>query len=353
VQVENWLDLVALGTVADLAPLLGENRALVTEGLKRIRTFGRQGLSSLGEVAGLKLERTSATDVGFVLGPRLNAAGRLESAQAAFNLLVADDPREAGLLAQKLDVQNAERQQITREIQARAETMAVIDRPDAMLIFAMDPQFNEGVVGLAASRLVEAYYRPVIVGRQGDEFTRASCRSIPEFNITEALDQCAELLIRHGGHKMAAGFTIKTENLPELEKRLQAIARNQLAGMDLRPTLRADLLLSLSKPDRQKPYKVYNEIQKLQPCGQSNPEPLFISRNLRVRDARAIGREKNHLRLKVEDNGLTLDAVAWRYGYWINQMPDIVDLIYSLELNEYMGESRIQLNVKDLKASGS
>ena len=172
VQVEDWLDLVALGTVADLASLLGENRELVAGGLKRIRAQRRQGLSSLGGVAGLNLGRTTATDVGFILGPRLNAAGRLESALAAFDLLVSSDPAAAGLLAQKLDVQNVERQRITREIQAQVESMAALDRSDELLIFSVASQFNEGVVGLAASRLVDTYYRPAIVGRQGEEYTR-------------------------------------------------------------------------------------------------------------------------------------------------------------------------------------
>ena len=150
---------------------------------------------------------------------------------------------------------------------------------------------------------------------------------------------------------MAAGFTVRNENLLELIHRLQGIARQQLAGMDLRPELRPDLALSLSKPDGQKPYQVFEAIQKLQPYGQGNPEPLFVSRNLRVRDVRTVGKEKNHLRFKVDENGLTLDAIAWRQGHWVSHMPDLADIVYTLEMNDYMGESKIQLNVKDLKAS--
>jgi single-stranded-DNA-specific exonuclease len=197
--LDNLLDLVALGTVADLAPLVGENRTLVKKGLQRLRTTRRQGLFSLANVAELSIARTTAMNIGFILGPRLNAAGRLESALASYELLTTTDVFRAGELAQQLHLQNRLRQEITRKIQEEAETIALAVDPKCDLLFAVHPDFNSGVVGLAAARLVEIYYRPAIVGQKTEEATRCSCRSIPEFHITQALDQCKDLLVRHGG----------------------------------------------------------------------------------------------------------------------------------------------------------
>ncbi|MBI5965996.1 MAG: single-stranded-DNA-specific exonuclease RecJ, partial [Chloroflexi bacterium] len=178
------LDLVALGTVADLAPLVGENRILVRKGLRQMRQTTRQGLFSLAAVSDIKLDKVNAGNIGFSLGPRLNAAGRLKEALAAYELLITKDASRAGQLAQELNIQNRERQGITREMQARAEEIAMKDDPNAYLLFAAQEDFNSGVVGLAASRLTETHYRPAIVASKGEEETRGSCRSIPEFHIT-------------------------------------------------------------------------------------------------------------------------------------------------------------------------
>ena len=343
------LDLVALGTVADLAPLVGENRALVRLGLEQIRKPRRQGLMALIGAAGLRPDRINAGDIGYTLGPRLNAAGRLESALAALELLLSQDVYVAASLAQKLDAQNRERQQITREIQVQAEQLALAENPDALLLFASDPGFNPGVVGLAASRLTEVYYRPAIVASQGEQTTRGSCRSIPEFHITDALDRCADLLVRHGGHAAAAGFTVRNENLPELKQRLQELAEQQLGGMHLRPVLHADLQLPLSelKPE------LLTYIEALQPTGYSNRQAHFISRDLKVMSYRQIGKEGKHLRLVVSDGRITYDAVAFNQGYWVDAMPANIDIYYSYEVNEYNGRSSLQLNVRDLKPAGS
>ena len=203
-QAEDWLDLVALGTISDIVPLRGENRGLVRRGLALLREQKRQGVVSLAGAAGVKLPLLTASDVGFMLGPRLNAAGRLESAEAALNLLLEKDYMLAGPLAVKLDQQNRERQAITRQIQEQAAAMAA-EAGFEEIIFAISPDFNPGVVGLAAARLVDTYYRPAVVGHQDEEFTRASCRSIPEFHITAALDECRDLLVRHGGHARGSG----------------------------------------------------------------------------------------------------------------------------------------------------
>lgn len=341
------LDLVALGTVADLAPLTSENRSLVRHGLKVIRKPRRQGLQALIGVCGLLPRRIQASDIGFVLGPRLNAAGRLDSALASFDLLTTKSINEAGYLAQQLDNQNRERQKITRDNQAIAEEIALTEDPDSMLLFAADPGFNPGIVGLVASRLTEQYYRPAIVANYGETFTRGSCRSIPEFHITDALDQCEELMEHHGGHAAAAGFTVRNENLDELVTRLRAIADEKLSGLDLRPVMHADLEIQLSNlvPE------IIEQLEILQPTGYGNPQAVFVSRELKVNDHRLVGRDGSHLKMTVSDGWVTYDAIAFRQGHWHADMPLFVDLMYTFEKNEFNGKENLQLKVRDIKPS--
>ncbi|MGB8215375.1 MAG: single-stranded-DNA-specific exonuclease RecJ [Anaerolineales bacterium] len=348
-QLEDLLDLVALGTVADLAPLVGENRALVRKGLQKIRETKRQGLFSLAAVSDLPLPRTTATSIGFILGPRLNAAGRLESALAAYDLLTTCDVKRAGELAQQLNVQNRQRQELTRKIQEEAEAMVLAEDPQSPLLFAVHPDFNSGVVGLAAARLVETYYRPAVVGQVLEETTRCSCRSIPEFHITQALDQCKDLLIRHGGHAAAAGFTVSNENLDALKNRLKSIAREQLGGKDLRQTLIADVEVPLSNLRSE----LLKYLDYLQPTGYGNPEAVFVTRNVRVTQSRAVGSEGRHLKLSVTDGYVTFDAIGFRLGQLQPELPLKVDLMYTFESNEYNGRTSLQLNLKDVKPAGT
>ena len=348
-QLPELLDLVALGTVADLAPLVGENRVLVRKGLRQIRETKRQGLFSLAGVADLKIDKCTAGNIGFMLGPRLNASGRLESALASFELLTTKDFMRAGQLAMQLDTQNRQRQSITRQMQDQAEEIAMRDDPDAFLLFAAHEDFNPGVVGLAASRLTEVHYRPAIVAARSAEETRGSCRSIPEFHITNALDECKDLLVRHGGHAAAAGFTVKNENLPELITRLKEIARRQLSSTDLRQTLMADLEVSLSELS----FEVLKHLVFLEPTGYGNPEAVFVSRNIKIRSVRTVGSEARHLKLVLEDErGASVDAIGFRLGHLKDQLPSHVDVMYRLELNEYNGRRTLQLNLKDVKPAG-
>jgi single-stranded-DNA-specific exonuclease len=348
-QTEDLLDLVALGTVSDLAPLVGENRVLVRKGLQKIRETKRQGLFSLAAVSDLPLPRTTATSIGFVLGPRLNAAGRLESALAAYELLTTTDVKQAGELAQQLNVQNRQRQELTRKIQEEAEAIALAEEPGSNLLFAVHPDFNSGVVGLAAARLVEIYYRPAVVGQVLKETTRCSCRSIPEFHITQALDQCKDLLIRHGGHAAAAGFSVRNENLEELKKRLKSIAEKQFGSLNLRQTLNADAEVLLS--DLRSELLKY--LDHLQPTGYGNPEAVFVTRNVRVTNSRTVGSEGKHLKLIVTDGHVTFDAIGFRLGHLQSELPLKVDLMYTFESNEYNGRTSLQLNLKDVKAAGT
>ncbi len=349
-SLESFLDLVALGTVADLAPLVGENRMLVRRGLRQMKQTMRQGLSSLAAVSSIKLDKVNAGHIGFSLGPRLNAAGRLKEALAAFELLTTKDVFRAGELAQVLDMQNRERQRITRDIQKQAEEIAMGDDPDAYLLFAAHEDFNSGVVGLAASRLTETYYRPAIVAFKGAEETRGSCRSIPEFHITEALDQCADLLVRHGGHAAAAGFTVRNENLSELVMRLKTIAADQLSNEDLRPTVTADAEVSLVDI---RPELFEKALRYLEPTGYGNPTAAFVARNVKVKSARTVGADAKHLKLILEDEkGYAHDAIGFKLGEWQKKMPPRVDILFAYEVNEYNGRVGYQLNLKDLREAG-
>ena len=353
VCADDWLDLVAIGTVVDLAPLRGENRTLVKTGLARLRQTDRQGLFSLAQVAGVDLSKCSTSDLGFRIGPRLNAAGRLESALTALDLLTTRNLLEAGRLAQQLDSYNSERQDQTEAIRESSAQMVFAEDPQALLFFAAAPEFSAGVVGLAASRLVESYYRPAIVGHIGEETTVASCRSIPEFHITRALDECADLLVRHGGHAAAAGFTVRNEHQAALVARLREIARAQLGGMELLPVLEIDREIQLDKVQARHISGILGDIHQLEPTGRGNPEPVFASHGLEVRYVRAVGREGHHLKLSVQAGRNTFDAIAFRQGHWLEQISpgSKVDLAYRFEMNEFNGRSTLQLNVKDIKLS--
>jgi len=342
---DSLLDFVALGTVADLAPLEGENHALVRKGLRLMRRGQRQGLLSLAGVSGVDMKNVTATNIGFSLGPRLNAAGRLESALLAFDLLMEKELHQAGEMAQELEILNRKRQSITRDMQEMAETIALAADKDALLLFAASPEFNLGVVGLAASRLADRFYRPAIVGEVGEETTVCSCRSIEEFHITDALDQCADLLVRHGGHAAAAGFTIRNENVGVFLKRMKEIAAEKLTGLDLRPVMVADMEVSLSDLS----FEMLEHLNYLEPTGYGNPRPVFVSRNVQVKSSRTVGSDKSHLKLAVTNGKATLDAIAFRLGHLKPDLPAKIDLIYTFEVNEWQGRKSLQLNVKDIK----
>lgn len=348
-KLDDLLDLVALGTVADLAPLVGENRSLVRKGLRQLRETRRQGLFSLCNVSKIQIGKVTAGNIGFMLGPRLNASGRLESALASFELLTTTDVMRAGQLAQQLDVQNYQRQTLTRSTQDKAQEIAMSEDPDAYLLFAAHESFNAGVVGLAASRLTEVFYRPAIVASMGAEETRGSCRSIPEFHITDALDLCKDLLVRHGGHAAAAGFTVRNEKLPEFVSRLKEIARDQLEGKDLRHVLSADMEVPLS----QLSFEVLSHLEYLEPTGYGNPDAVFVSREVKVKSSRPVGADGKHLKVTFEDErGHAFDGIGFRMGHLQPQLPQRVDVLYHIEANEYNGRRSLQLNLKDIKGTG-
>ncbi len=343
ISEEALVDLVALGTVADLVPLTGENRVLVQRGLARLRESERPGVQALLRYAALKPEAIDAGAIGFILGPRLNAAGRLESALRAYDLLSTQYPGEADKLAQFLEETNRERQRLTMEMTAKAREVAAMSAESERLLFVIAPEFPEGIVGLIASRLADEFYRPAFAVHQGEEESRGSARSISEFNVVAALDQCRDLLVRYGGHAMAAGFTVRNENLPALQARLKAIAETELAQIELMPTLNVDAEASLSEMN----LKLAEDLAQLAPFGYGNREPIFVSRNLGVREARVVGTD--HLKLTLNDGQIVMDAIAFRQGSWLEQLPPRIDVAYQLEAQVWNGKPRLQLNIKDIK----
>lgn len=348
-QEEELLDLVALGTVADLVPLLGENRALVRLGLERLKGMGRPGVRALCETAGLRPGAVDATAIGYILGPRLNAAGRIAHAKSAYRLLLTDNEQEAEQLAVRLDSLNRERQHLTRETYETARQLALESTTEPLLLFAASPEFLPGVVGLAAGRLTDEFHRPAVVVEVGEETSRGSCRSIPEFHITRALDACKDLLVRHGGHAAAAGFTVANANLEALAERLQEIASQELREVDLTPVLDVDAEVGL----REMSWDLLQALSMLEPCGRGNGRPLFVSRNVPVQYHRAVGRERRHLKMALSDGRATWDAIAFRQGAWAGRLPDVIDVAYHLELNEWNGQRRLQLNVQDIQPARS
>lgn len=352
IDLNQWLDLVAIGTVVDVAPLTGENRSLVKRGLALMRQPKRQGLFSLAQVASINPAKFNAGHLGFAIGPRLNAAGRMESALDAFRLLTSQDIFEAGWLAQQLDSLNSSRKEITNQIIESTMLSIAEQDPNMPILFSASPDYNAGVVGLAAGRLTEAYYKPAIIGSVEGEFIKASCRSIPEFDINHALNQCSDLLVRHGGHPMAAGLTVRADNAQAFLDRLVGIARESFKGLDLTPALHIDYEIALEKLHRDHFPGILEAVEQLEPTGASNPSALFCSRNVRVLRANAVGKGE-HLKLVLGAGSNQLDAIAFRQGALLENLPDYVDIAYTFEINEFNGRSTMQLNVRDIQPTGS
>ncbi len=348
IDLNQWLDLVAIGTVVDVAPLTGENRSLVKRGLARMRQPQRQGLFSLAQVASINPSKINSGHLGFAIGPRLNAAGRMESALDAFRLLTSQDVFEAGWLAQQLDSLNSSRKEITNQIIESTMLNIAAQDPDLLVLFSASADYNSGVVGLAAGRVAEAYYKPTIIGSIEEEFIKASCRSIPEFDINHALDRCDDLLVKHGGHPMAAGFTVRTENAAALHARLNDIARESFTGLELGPVLHIDYEVALEKLQGEHFPGILDAVDQLEPTGASNPSALFCSRNVRVLRANTVGKGE-HLKLMLGSGSTQLDAIAFRQGALLESLPDYVDIAYTFEINEFNGRSTMQLNVRDIQ----
>ena len=343
------LDLVALGTIADIVPLIGENRIFVSTGLERLNKTTRPGLIALKEVAQCPPVLNSY-DVGFQLAPRLNAAGRLETAEDSLFLLLAPDLEEALPRAQRLDAQNRERQKIERGM-AESVIGAVKARfnPETdFVIVEGQLLWHLGVVGIVASRVLQQFYRPTfIIGGEGDNW-RGSGRSIAGFDLAAALRECDDLLVRHGGHAMAAGVTIKPENLEAFRTRLNEIARRSLKRADLQPPLRLDAEVKLAQISM----TGIAELDRLRPIGQENPPVQFFARGVtHARPLQRMGKDRQHVKLWVTDGKTTHECVWWNAGE--GSLPvGTFDLAFAPQVNDFNGRSSVQLKVLDWRAAG-
>jgi single-stranded-DNA-specific exonuclease len=342
------LDLVALGTIADIVPLTGENRILVTAGLDRLNHSQRPGLIALKQIA-QSPEQLGTHDVGFQLAPRLNAAGRLETAEDALRLLLAKTVSEALPLAQNLDAQNRERQKIEKTIvdEVIGGVRLKFDAQKDLVIVEGRLLWHIGVVGIVASRVLQEFYRPtLIIGGENGEM-RGSGRSIAGFDLAAALRECGDLLLRHGGHAMAAGLSVAPEKIDLLRERLNAIARRSLQPGDLQPPLRLDAEVGL--PDMN--LASLAELEKLKPTGMGNPALQFCARNLaHQRPLQRIGANKQHVKMWATDGAVTHEAVWWNAGN--GSLPvGKFDLAFSPSLNHFNGRTTVQLKVLDWRAA--
>lgn len=340
-------DLVAIGTVADMTPLLGENRYLVNQGLQRMNASLRPGLGELLRCAGLTPGCLTSGNITWTVAPRLNTASRLDHALPSYEILTTDSTERACELTGWLEQKNTERQQMVANATAQVKEQ-VLAAPLKPLIMAQVDDFSAGVAGLIASRLTDEFYRPSIVVRTGKKVSSGSCRSIPEFNVVEALSQCRDLFVEYGGHAAAAGFLILTHNLPYLYERMLKLAETQLAGVDLRPRIDIDAEVAL----RDLAGNAYRSIQQLEPFGKANPQPVFVSRNVRVVGCRTMGNNGGHLRLKLEQGGMVFDAVAFGFGENQSELTTNVDIVYCLELDQWNGKSTLRLNLVDFAKVG-
>ena len=341
-NLEGLMDLVALGTVADMAPILGENRYLVKEGLKLINATPRLGVREIVTQAGLNIGGIDTGRISWTLAPRLNAAGRLAHAMTSYKLLMTTSPQEAHQLTAWLEQKNAERRKLTTKALARAREQ-ILAQGISPLLIACDKEYPVGIAGLVAGRLSEEFYRPTIVVKTGEQISSASCRSVPEFNIIHALNQCSRLLSQFGGHSQAAGFTLQTKNLPRLEQKLLQLATIQLAGIDLRPRLDVEAQVALSDLSGD----TFQAIQQLAPFGCGNPVPTFVSRKVEVVGCRTMGNDGGHLRLKLRQGGVLWDGVAFGSGSYLAEVSPLLDIVYNLEVDRWGGEERLRLNILD------
>ncbi len=349
------IDIVTLGTIADMVPLVGENRAIVREGLARLGSTRRPGLKALMEVAGVK-QPVTATHIGYALGPRINALGRMGSAMQGVELLITEDPARAWELARHLDDENRSRQEveaaILQEALQQAESLSPAER-EYVLVLAGEG-WHHGVVGICASRVLEAYHRPaILLSIDGDE-ARGSARSIPAFHMHRALLQVSDLFSKWGGHAAAAGMTLKRkEDLPELRRRLNALAAQWLRPEDLVPEQRVDASIGLDQVTDQ----LMNELSTLEPHGIGNPAPVFAATDLNVLDQRTMGKEQQHLKLVVRQagGGLTppMEAVGWNMAPARPAVGARVQVAFQPEVDTFSGRPKLRLTMRDLQVVAS
>lgn len=356
-RTTNDLDLVAIATIADLEPLVGINRNLVKHGLRILNQTQRCGLLAIFEEAGIKLGEIGTYEVGFMIAPRLNAMGRMEHALESLRLVCTPKPLQAKDLALKLGSTNRERQTLTEETARHAKDLVSLQIKEGLpkLIFLAHESYQEGVIGLAAGKLVEEFHRPAVVVAKGEKYSKASARSITGFNIIEAIRTFSDLLVDAGGHPMAAGFTIETAKLEIFKTKLQALAEKELDENKLVKTLKIDCEIGLESLSME----LYQKITQFQPYGLGNPEPIFASREVSLLDVRVVGNEGRHLKLRAilhrspvtDHRPPSFEAIGFGMGRFLPNLSseNPVDIAYNLQLNRWNGEEKLELKLRDIK----
>jgi single-stranded-DNA-specific exonuclease len=352
------LALAAVGTITDMMPLLGLNRSFVKHGLQCLGGIERAGLQALYKQAGIEQKQEiEAYHVGFIIGPRLNAMGRLEHAIDSLRLLCTTDSNRGESLAEKLGDTNKQRQDLTRQTFIHAKEMVKAEKEEKNYLLVGDASYDPGIIGLVAGKLVNQFYKPALVFNQGEEFTKLSARSVKGFNIIEALRGCGDLFEDIGGHPMAAGLTIRTEKLSEFEKAFSEIVAEELDEKHLTPILNIDCQIKLDDVI----WDLQEKISSFAPFGYGNPRPVFMIKGLRILSLRRVGSNGGHLKMKLDDpetpeieqTQAWLDAIGFNLGYNnqnINQ-GDTVDIAFNIDKNTWNGNTTLQLKVKEIKKS--
>jgi single-stranded-DNA-specific exonuclease len=352
-ETENFLkrltELAAISLVADMVPLLGEARTLTKYGLIVLNKTTRLGLKKLIEVAGSAPGRIDARAIGFQIAPRINAAGRMDHANAAFALLDASDAESAVRLAIALNATNDERRKATDTLVAEArEEIVRTEQEDAPVIILYNEHWPIGLRGLAAGKIVEEYNRPAFVfSKKADDELVGSARSIPAVNVILAMQKMPDVFLRFGGHPGAAGMSIAPEKFEEFKSRFSAIVKEELKGKDLTPSISIDAELTIADLN----WDIYGDIERFAPYGVGNPKPCFVARGLTVASAEAIGKDGKHLRLSVcGSKGERRKCIAFRFGELSAELQsgDKIDAVFELENNEWNGRNELQLNITDL-----
>ncbi|MBU2632635.1 single-stranded-DNA-specific exonuclease RecJ [Patescibacteria group bacterium] len=352
---DNHLELVAIASIADMVPLKGANRSLVKFGLESLRKTKRIGLLEIFKEARIERENLQSYQISYVVAPRINAMGRLELAMDSLRLICTRDKKRAVALALKLGNTNRKRQNLTEELIVHAKR-EVAKKKIGKLIFIGNKDYQQGVIGLVAGKLVEQYYRPSIVYWKGDEFSKASARSIKDFNIIEFIRRASDCLVDFGGHPMAAGFTFETKKAEVIKKKMEEIADKLLNSASFIKTLKYDLEIPLSALS----IKLYESIAKMEPFGIGNPVPVFASKAI-IEDIRFVGKENSHLKLKLRqltasNHQLALfDAIGFGIGeeYKDLKVGKEINIACSIDENEWNGNKRLQLKIRDMRLSSS
>jgi len=344
-DLDSKLDLVAIGTIADQVSLTGANRSFVKWGLQKLNETNRTGLISLFKKSGLKEGEIGTYEVGYVIAPRINAMGRIEHGIDSLRILCTKSIKRSEELANILESTNQKRQGIVEQVVTHAKKMIAKGYVGKVLILA-DKSYNEGVIGLAASKLVEEFYKPAIVISKGKQMSKASARSISGFNIIKALREIDDLWENGGGHPMAAGFSILTSNIDKFEKRFKKISNTLLTDDILAKTIKIDMNLGFSNIS----LELIDEISKLEPFGIGNYSPLFMTKNVLVKDVKIVGKDKKHLRLFLQNDNKFIEAIAFNKADCYSKLvkDSLIQIAYSIDKNIWDGREKIQIKIRDI-----